>query len=173
MSMFPIAGGTLTGAGVNITGISQSFNHLQLRLFMRSTAAATTAIGSLQFNNDVVTNNYNSHFLQGDGASASAGAQGVNTFITFPPVPAASTASNIFGTIIIDILDYTSTSKNKTVRMLGSYDSNGTGLAVMKSALWFKNPEAINIINLGITTGWETGSRWDLYGISNSFQTGA
>jgi hypothetical protein len=97
----------------------------------------------------------------------------VNTFITLPAVPAASTASNIFGAIIIDILDYTSTTKNKTIRMLGSYDSNGTGLAILKSGLWFKTPEAVTTINLGITTGWATGSRWDLYGISNSFQTGA
>jgi hypothetical protein len=171
--MYPIASGLLTGAGVNISGIPQSFNHLQLRLFMRSTAAATTAIASLQFNSDVVTNNYNSHFLQGDGASASSGVQGTSTFITFPAVPAASTATGIFGAIILDVLDYTSTSKNKTVRMLGSYDSNGSGLAVMKSGLWFKTPEAINTINLGITTGWAANSRWDLYGISNSPQTGA
>jgi hypothetical protein len=172
MSMFPIASGLLSGAGVNISGISQSFDHLQLRLFMRSTAAATTAIASLQFNNDAGASNYNSHSTQGDGSAASSSAQGTSTFITFPAVPAASTATGIFGAVIVDILDYKSTTQNKTVRMIAGYDSNGSGLAAFKSGLWFRTPEAINTINLGITTGWAAGSRWDLYGISNSPRTG-
>jgi hypothetical protein len=173
MSMFPIASGSLTGSGLNIGSIPQTFAHLQLRLFARSTAAAATAIGSLQFNSDVLGNNYNSHFLQSDGTSVTAGAQGTNTYITWPVIPAASSTSNVYGYLIVDIFDYTSTTKNKTIRVSGSYDANGSGVAVYKSGIWFKTPEAISTINLGITTGWAANSRFDLYGISTSNATGA
>jgi hypothetical protein len=173
MSMYPIASGALSSFATNITSISQNFTHLQLRLFMRSTAAAATAIGSIQFNSDAGASNYNSHSIFGNGTTGGSGYGGTNTFIALPAVPAATGTASVYGGLIIDILDYTSTVKNKTIKIQGSYDANGSGLAIVQSGLWFKTPEAINTINLGITTGWDANSRWDLYGVSVSNVTGA
>jgi hypothetical protein len=62
--------------------------------------------------------------------------------------PAGSTAgSNVFGTGIVDILDYQNTNKNKTIRNLGGIDTNGAGTIILTSGLWI-NTAAINRIDI-------------------------
>jgi hypothetical protein len=66
----------------------------------------------------------------------------------------------------MDILDYTSTNKNKTVRSLGGFDRNGGGIITLSSSLWFKTPEAITSIRLKPqSSSWTQYSSFALYGI--------
>jgi hypothetical protein len=69
----------------------------------------------------------------------------------------------MFGALVIDILDYTNTNKNTTIRSLGGYDANGSGYLQLESMLW-NNTAAINQIVLG-TGGWAQYSSFALYGI--------
>jgi hypothetical protein len=68
---------------------------------------------------------------------------------------------------VIDILDYTSTNKNKTIRTLGGFDMNGKGFAALFSGLWYKAPEAVTRIDLtsNTTLDFAVNSSFALYGI--------
>ncbi len=94
---------------------------------MRSNRASGTNDGlQVRFNSDTGSN-YSNHLLYGDGSGAYAAA-GANT--TSMPLGYGSSNNNIsntFGAGVIDILDYTNTSKYTTGRGLTGLNSNGTG----------------------------------------------
>jgi hypothetical protein len=143
------AGGSAT---IDFTSISSAYKHLQLRLMMRSTTAAVDTDDLwLRFNSDTGSN-YSRHILQGDGSTASAGANTSQTRIPFGnAIPRASSAANVFGVAVIDILDYTSSNKNKTVRGLYGSNENSTSTNFrvgFNSGLWYATPAAITSITL-------------------------
>ena len=115
---------------------------------------------------DTSTSNYRSHFLYGDGSSAGAGDYG--TGASFLYLGNSTTTSSIFANIIIDILDYTSVNKNKTIRHFFGEDMNGSGKAEFFSGSWLNSSTAINAINFTINGGSTTivqYSQFALYGI--------
>ena len=154
-SYFPISNFTLASAQANIdiTNIPQTYKHLQLRVFGRTTRATNGDAILLEFNGDSNNNYYSTHYIYGNGTSAAAGADGVNSRSAVYRVGAANSATNIFGTIIIDILDYTSLNKNKTIRSLGGFENNSAGEVWLCSSLWFPNTiQAINRIKITPST---------------------
>jgi hypothetical protein len=176
--MYPIASQTVTNPNTvivfNFTSIPQTFTHLQLRCFGRTTNASIGAFGYIYYNLDF-GNNYTQHYLQGDGSSASSsGAVSLigNNLVT----PTGSSAtSNVYNNTIVDILDYSNANKYKTNRQIGGFDNNGSGYVQMFSGLW-QSTAAINLIQ--VSTGnssvyWAAGTRFDLYGIQTSNATGA
>ena len=161
------AGGT---SSIDFTSIPSTYKHLQIRGLARSTRAATTDYIRMQFNGDT-TSNYRDHLLYGTGAAAASGDDGNNAGIFLHRVAAASATSGMFGALVIDILDYTSTSKNKTTRQLGGTDQNGSGEIDFGSGLWFKTPEAITSIKLQAQAGTSNFAQYSsfaLYGIKDS-----
>jgi hypothetical protein len=75
---------------------------------------------------------------------------------------------------IIDILDYTNTNKNKTMRSISGFDRNGGGTVGIWSVLYSTNTNAItSLILSGGGSYIANGSRFDLYGITSSQETGA
>jgi hypothetical protein len=171
--MFAIASQTITGsstATIDFTNISQSFTHLQFRVTGYSTLAATVDNLAMFFNNDGGFN-YATHFVNGNGASVTTGG-----FITSPRIyvpslfPAATTAK--FGTVIIDILDYKNTTKNKVVRMFNGWDNNGSGQVSLISGMWLSTA-AINRMTFDCSAFFAAGTRIDVYGIATSNATGA
>jgi len=175
MAMFPIATATVTSSGpyaATFYNIPQTFTHLQVRAFFRGTAASQTVPLLIQFNDDISNPNYAYHDLKGDGGVTSA----ANTNATFSNTgygPGSSATSNVWGNSIIDILDYTSTAKNKTVKAITGYDANGSGYVGVYSGLWKPTtPVAINSILLYLGNA-AVGTRVDLYGITTSQTTGA
>jgi hypothetical protein len=74
--------------------------------------------------------------------------------------------SSIRSVFIIDIHDYASTTKNKTVRTFSGVDMNGSGLVYLTSGLWL-NTAAVNSVLLKPDGGdFDTGSSVALYGIN-------
>jgi hypothetical protein len=75
----------------------------------------------------------------------------------------------MFGGGVVDILDYASTSKNKTIRTLSGADINGAGGDLrLSSGLWFATPAAITSITLyanGGSSDFAQYSSFALYGI--------
>jgi hypothetical protein len=174
MSMFPIASTTLTSAGsITFSSIPQTFTHLQIRFSGRSDFASTVASAFLRFNGDS-TSSYANHSLFGNGSSATSTGSTATSVANLGDFPAASTTANVFDSCIIDVLDYTNTNKNKTIRTISGFDANGSGQVYLASTVWI-NTAAINSILLisGGGANFVAGTRADLYGISTSNVTGA
>lgn len=134
---------TLSGSQstVSFSSIPSTYKHLQLRFIARTDLANPLDGLKLTFNSDTGTTNYRSHFLIGDGSGV--GADTSSTVINIGNITASQASSGQFGAGIVDILDYTSTNKNKTTRTLVGEDRNGAGSIRLISGLWFATPVAI------------------------------
>ena len=138
------AGGS---SSVTFSSIPSTYTHLQIRFLARTARANQEDNIQLRFNSDSA-GNYAAHVLYGDGATAGSFSDGTSiTFNTRSVVAAASATSGVFGGGLIDILDYTNTSKNTTVRSLNGYDNNGAGQVRLSSGLWM-NTAAITSITI-------------------------
>jgi hypothetical protein len=73
--------------------------------------------------------------MSGDGATATAGANASATGIGIAGRYAIS-QDFIQAAGIVDILDYTSTTKVKTIRNLGGFDTNGAGTVTFSSGIY-------------------------------------
>jgi hypothetical protein len=154
---------------IEFTSIPSTYKHLQIRGIGRSTNTTSTTSYSaellMQFNGDTASN-YNAHAIEATGS----GTPGTNyqTSLTLVDLggPFTTQTASAFGVSVIDILDYASTSKNKTVRALGGQDLNGYGTVIFASGLWRNNTTAISSIKMvSGGTGWAQYSSFALYGI--------
>jgi hypothetical protein len=109
-------------------------------------------------------NNYATHLLFGDGASASSAAASTTNQIS-AGASAQSGATTSPAVAVIDLLDYANTNKNKTIRTLSGRDSNGSGDVAFTSGLW-QNTNAITSILLYFdTANINQYSSFALYGV--------
>lgn len=157
-----IASYTVGSGGVasfTFSSIPSTYKHLQIRHIVAANPASNPV---MRFNGDT-SSNYNWHYLQGDGSSASSGTTGSSTTSILAGVPPTST---YFQAGIIDILDYADTNKYKTTRWFEGSDQNGSGQIGLFSGLW-RNTSAINSITLGTgsTNLLLEKSTFALYGI--------
>jgi hypothetical protein len=143
----------------DFTSIPSGYSHLQIRY---STAASSGGTGiRIRFNGNSSAN-YQLHFVGGDGSTASAGVGGGAELSGSIGLTVATTSITSVG--VVDILDYTSTNKNKTVRSLFGYDANGSGFVRLISSLFFATPAAVTSITIFPSSGTLTGT-FALYGI--------
>jgi hypothetical protein len=169
-----ISGQTVSSAttGINFTSIPQTFTHLQFRI-SASTNGATDSITIYGFDGTGGSANAAYHILYANGSNAySYGVTGQYN-PAFTQLPATSTSQR--GAVIVDILDYTSTNKYKTVRSMGGYDGNGSGYIALTSVLpfGFGSSTALSSVWFYVANSFSVGSRIDLYGITTSQVTGA
>jgi len=163
-----IASATGTGSSTTITfsSIPSTYASLQIRIIGRSDSAASAGSITVYANNDTTATNYTRHRLSCDGATVTAfGAASTSTQLG--RVTAASATANIMGVTIIDIIDYASSTKNKTFRSFSGHDQNGSGDVWLTSGLWM-NTAAINRIDLVIGGNWTTQTSIALYGIKGA-----
>lgn len=142
----------------DFTSISSTYKHLQIRYSVSGSVNGTGI--RIRFNSDTASNYY-CHYLYGDGATAGAGSQGITSSGIIGGV---TTTSNVTYVGVVDILDYTSTNKNKTVRTLYGFDANGSGEVYLMSVLWSATPAAITSITIYPSSGTITG-KFALYGV--------
>ena len=156
-----IATANATGqSSVTFSSIPSTYTHLQLRCFLNNSVGNIST--GLTFNGSGGTN-YARHLLYGDGASALTAASTSVPSSTFTQY--SSSTSNIFHASIIDILDYTNTNKNKTVRSLNGVDYNGSGSILFASAVWMVTDAISSLTVVTAASTWATGSSFALYGI--------
>jgi hypothetical protein len=157
------SGGT---ASVSFTSIPATYTHLQIRALSRSDRASAAGDGMLVRLNSDTGGNYAYHYLQGDGSSATAGADTSVTSMIIPRSGSASQTSGIFGVTVLDLLDYANTNKYKTLRTLGGNDANGSGIVALFSGLW-QNTNAVTSITIDQQNGpnFVEYSSFALYGI--------
>ena len=141
-----------TASSVTFSGIPSGYKHLQLRAFLKGTGAGNR---NLTFNE--ISSGYFQHRLEGSGTSASAGGYTSQSQIAMPITGAQ------WGSVVFDFLDYADVNKNKTVRMLGGYDDNGSGYIGLTSGS-VANTSAITSITIAGDT-WQIYSSFALYGV--------
>ena len=158
--------GTGSSATLTFSSIPSTYTHLQIRGVLRTSSGSQNGV-TMRFNSDSSAN-YARHVISNSpptGAAASAVASGTNAGMGY--FPGSSDLASVYGAVVLDIFDYTSTNKAKTTRNLFGYDVNGVGGIIgLFSSLWFKTPEAINTITITAGSGnWTTDSQLALYGI--------
>jgi hypothetical protein len=147
-------------SSITFSGISGSYSHLQIR-FISKLSAGDDVI--MRFNSDSA-NNYMNHIVYGTGASAIAANPFGGAYSGIALYYTSSTTSVAAG--VIDVLDYTSTNKKKTVRFLGGYDDNGSGNIDFASGLWNASPAAVTSITLKpVSANFAANTSIALYGI--------
>lgn len=169
--MFPISTITVGSAGaanIEFTSIPSTYTHLQVRCIARSTEAVSSNALIMYVNNvTTASGNYSTHLLWGNGSSALS--YGASSDVIQNVITAGSNGANNFGTTIFDILDYTNTNKTKTVRALGGYDDNGSGIVRFSSGMLHSSTAAITRIRLQPSGGnFTQNSQFALYGIQGA-----
>jgi hypothetical protein len=162
--------GSAGASTIDFTSIPSTYKHLQIRGITNVSYSSNT-LGDLRLrigNSSIDTgSNYATHYLRGEGSGTpAAGATASSAFISASTTRLASTDTSTFGTVVIDILDYASTSKYKTVRCLGGVDANGSGYINFNSGLWMNSSNAITHLRLYANDGnLNQYSQFALYGI--------
>jgi hypothetical protein len=156
-------------ASITFNSIPSTYKHLQIRAIARDNSA-TNGLTFLRakLNSDATSGNYYGHYLYGSGASASAApTAGSARGLICGFVANNSNTANSFATVIIDILDYANTSKNKTTRALtgGEFNDSSSGIALISGL--YMSTTAISSIELTADagTGFTQYSSFALYGI--------
>lgn len=160
----------LVGSGgsstITFSSIPSSYKHLQIRAMSKTSTTATSNTGwIMRFNSDSGSN-YAWHQIYANGSVTNPQSSTGTDKIYVAYIAANVSSTNMFGGTIVDVLDYASTSKNKTIKALSGTDRNGSGFINLDSGAWFSN-SAINRIDL---TDWEGAnfmefSHFALYGI--------
>jgi hypothetical protein len=156
--------GTANTAAV-FNSIPQTFKHLQIRIYAKNSSLNSDLL--VRFNGDTGSN-YSRHQLAGDGSSVFSGANTSATSITLNYAMARSSGTNGFGVGIVDVLDYSLTTKNKTLRSFhGSVRPTSTSdhYVSLTSGLWI-NTSAITSLSFTVgANNFSAGSTFSLYGI--------
>jgi hypothetical protein len=168
-----IATATGTGSSRNITftSIPSTYKHLQIRYLGKGTASASQSNlpMTIRLNSDSGSN-YAYHRLIGNGTLASAEAVSSSDDISQSSIPNSfSGYTNMFGVGIIDIHDYASTTKTKTLRAINGFEFN-LGTTAQRVQLWsglWNSTSAMTSINfqLPASDNWTTTTVFSLYGI--------
>jgi hypothetical protein len=146
---------------ITFSSIPSTYKHLQIRAIAKSAGAFTQ--GRVKVNSDT-SSVYTLHQLTGDGSTASSNGYANEAGPVTIPIRMPDTA-NIFGVIVMDILDYQNTSKFKTIRTLGGADLNGSGSMILSSNL-FRSTSAISQLDFdGNGENFAQYSQFALYGI--------
>lgn len=143
---------------IDFTSIPSDYKHLQIRALYTTVSTGNNLYMTLNGS----TNSTYYHYLFGDGSSATAGASSTNLI----SVQWGGNGPAYYG-MILDILDYGSTSKNKTIRTLGGIDNNGSGGVYFSSNL-YSTTSAVSSLRIGcFAEDLKQYSQFALYGIKD------
>lgn len=166
---------TTVGAGgastITFSSIPATYRHLQIRGISRVGSAGSGAGTNdllMQFNG-VTTSTYSRHALYGTGSAAGANGSGSNTsaYAARAVTPRSGITASVFGTFVIDILDYADTNKFKTIRSLAGMDSNDTNGIVSLASGSSQSTSAVSSITLfdEFSYSFVQYSQFALYGV--------
>jgi len=164
---------TTVGAGgaasISFTSIPAGYQTLQLRLFGRTTSSTSDGnYINVRFNSDSGSN-YTFHQIQGDGSSVTATALTSQTQTILQRVPSDAASASVYGVIVCDIVDYAATTKYKTLKAYGGFETNSGAASGTKifftSGAWLSS-SAISSMSLTPDTGnFKQYTSAALYGI--------
>jgi hypothetical protein len=150
----PIASITLGAATASVTfsAIPQTYTDLVIVMFSDQTASSSSQI---QFNGDTATN-YSLTNISGDGST------GASTRASSASAPSISTSSANDQISIINIMNYSNTTTNKTSIIRTNDASASVGVRVI---LWRSTAAITSIRLFSNTSTFTSNSTFNLYGI--------
>ncbi len=157
------AGGS---SSIDFTSIPNTYKHLQIRMGSKINNASDWVTIAMRVGNGSVDSgsNYAYHDIFGQGSSVTAQAATSQNRMYIGWASGSSYSS--LGLVVLDLLDYANTNKNKTVRSLTGIDNNGSGIISLESNLWMST-SAVNTISIFPHSGtaFQQYSHFALYGI--------
>ncbi len=149
----------------DLTGLSGTYKHLQLRVVARTNRADVGDDIILRFNNDSTVANYRYHALYGTGSVAGSENSQTASGARFMQATGNNFTASAFNVGVCDILDPFSTTNNKTIKTLsgvpGSYDR-----IWLASNLWASTASVTSITLVsGFSASFVSGTRFSIYGI--------
>jgi hypothetical protein len=146
---------------ITFSSIPSTYQHLQIRGITKN---GSNAYILFRYNGDG-NQNYTWHSASGDGSSTGTGAAGTGTFAGTPITQSQGGGTSIFSDVVIDVLNYTDTNKNKVMRSLSGFDDNGSGSIGLTSGMWL-NTAAVTSITFALSAGsFSEFTQLALYGI--------
>lgn len=170
---------TLTGNGsatqLNFTSIPSTYKHLQIRGIYKDTSTTdyspTSGVCLRMTCNNIGTTNYDNHYLYATMAVTAVANSAISegqVYFRGAYMPSGASFTNYYCAFVIDIDDYASTSKNKTIRSLIGSAGNAGGsnrITGLESAA-FKSTNAITSLEFYCgATAFASGTSIELYGI--------
>lgn len=153
-----------TATTISFSSIPSDYKHLQIRAVLRGTGNSYVQTTLRARLNSDTGNNYSSHTLTASGGAAGSTYSGATDYMVAANI-LDSSVSGTWCAAIIDLTDYVSTTKNKTLRSLnGIVDNNIATRMTLASSHW-RNTSAITAISLFSSIDFAIGSRFSLYGI--------
>ena len=151
-------------ASVTFSGLSaySDYKHLQIRYHAKNTG------GSADFGirlNGVTSGSYYYHWLFSDGSSLTTARDGNVDRIRMPQGIQSSFNSAAFAPGLIDILDFNTSGKTKTIKIFHGQVTDSFGRLYYRSGFNPSDTSALSSITLLVeANNIEIGSRFSLYG---------
>jgi len=166
------ASGTGSSGTITFSSIPQTYSSLHLRAITRQ-STGTTGYGNfyIRLSTGGFTAEYANHYLQGNGSAASAVGSSGNTIIGNIKCADNGAAAGTMGVLLIDLHDYTSTTRNKTLRMVNAFEDNNVsgGAAIQLASALRVNTAAVDTLTFVLHSGsWTTNTTFALYGIKGA-----
>ena len=147
----------------NLDTVAADYKHLQIRYSVRSTQSSSFGWEWTQFkiNGSGLTGG---HELRAMSGSVTSAHNSGNSYMT--PMPNSNQPTGVFSGGVLNILDFSSTTKNTTLRALGGQSGSINPVIVSSSGL-FASTSAVTSITADSQVGanFAAGSRFSLYGL--------
>jgi hypothetical protein len=154
-------------SSIAFASIPSTYTHLQIRGIARSSTASSGIVPIYAQINSTSTNQ-TSHWVYGDGSTATATNATNANLIYLGYIGQNTTTASTFGAAVVDVLDYANTNKYKTFRILSGVDLSGSGRVGLFSGFLYANTNAISNITLYANAGGDSFAEYSsfaLYGI--------
>ena len=153
---------TVAQSSVTFSNIPQGYTHLQIRSYWGLTDTGNNTWLNTQFNGDTGSN-YSYHAIRSNPSGFVMSASYGTTRVSLGADNLGSATS--YAVSVADILDYSSTTKNKTTKAFAGQDSNGTGTCNFWSGMWNNVNPITSIVIATDASTFRAGSIFSLYGI--------
>ena len=158
---------TLTSSASSVTfsglGSYSDYAHLQIRAVTRNSGAFTGGIVDFILNSDTGAN-YSDHYLKGESGSVTSSGGISQNDVAIGDGAGGSNGASQFSTFVADFLDFSSGSKNTTIRSLSGLAASGRNIVSLRSGL-YNSTDAITSIAFSDSANFVSGTRFSIYGI--------
>jgi hypothetical protein len=153
--------GTGSSGVITFSSIPQTYKHLQIRYTAKNSSSATQMNITM---NAITSGVYSRHSLLGNGSSVTSTAATSQTAIPLVESMASSTTASAVAAGVIDLLDYSSTSKNTTLRAFYGMADN-INRVYLSSGLYNQTTAVSSLTLTASANNFAALSRFSLYGI--------
>jgi len=160
-----------SSAGSIAVSIPTGFTDIQLRLSLRADRASNAEGPFMYLNTDTNTANYTRlTFYDEDGGVGAEVARGTASSRQFGGIPAASMASNLFGTGVVDLPNYSSSAQKSFNTSLSFQRTGGPTRYIWNNIMSWTGTSAISTVTFGTNNGsnYVAGSSVSVYGIKKA-----